>query len=132
MYFGTTLFTGVGMENPFITAIILGAVNCIGTIPGLYMVSSIHALLSIVYELVVLTESLQVEKFGRRKCLSLGAAFQCVTFLIYASLGQFALPPADGSEGNNNTIGYLMIVFACLFIFCFAATWGPMGENCFN
>ncbi|KAI5357343.1 putative major facilitator, sugar transporter, major facilitator superfamily [Septoria linicola] len=46
-------------------------------------------------------------------------------FLIYASLGQFALTNSDGTNGQ--IIGYLIIVFACLFIFVFAATWGPMA-----
>jgi SP family sugar:H+ symporter-like MFS transporter len=70
-----------------------------------------------------------VEKFGRRKCLAIAASWQCVAFLIYASLGQFALNPSGDTSDfsqNNQTVGYLMIVFACLFIFSFAATWGPM------
>ncbi|USW58232.1 Putative major facilitator, sugar transporter, major facilitator superfamily [Septoria linicola] len=103
VYFGTSLFTSVGIPNPFVTAIILGVVNCVGTIPGLYL----------------------VEQFGRRRCLTIGASSNCIMFLIYASLGQFALTNSDGT--NDQIIGYLMIVFACLFIFVFAATWGPMA-----
>lgn len=66
-----------------------------------------------------------VEKFGRRKCLMIGAGWMFVCFLIFASLGQFSLENDDGS--NNQTIGYVMIVFACLFIAAFASTWGPMA-----
>lgn len=53
--------------------------------------------------------------------------------MIYASLGQFALNPgaanaATAPAGNNNqAVGYVMIVFACLFIAAFASTWGPMA-----
>jgi MFS transporter, SP family, sugar:H+ symporter len=115
-----------------VTQIILGAVNVVTTFPGLYM----------------------VEKFGRRKCLSLGAAWMfsmfslsvpstfsrfclprhavadqdpllAVCYMVFASLGYFALENADGS--NDETIGMVMIVFACLFIAAFASTWGPMA-----
>ena len=60
------------------------------------------------------------EKFGRRKCLAIGALCQFVCFLIFASLGKFKLENADGS--NSQTIGYVMIVFTCLFIVCFSTT----------
>lgn len=46
-----------------------------------------------------------------------------VCFLIFASLGHFALGPEDNpSQG----VGYGMIVVACLFIAAFASTWGPI------
>jgi SP family sugar:H+ symporter-like MFS transporter len=48
--------------------------------------------------------------------------FMC--FLVFASLGHFALPNDDGT--SNQGIGYAMIVFACLFISGFAMTWGPI------
>ncbi|KAI5362949.1 Putative major facilitator, sugar transporter, major facilitator superfamily [Septoria linicola] len=102
-YYGTTIFAAVGLDNPFVTQIILGAVNVITTFPGLYM----------------------VEKFGRRKCLSLGAAWMFMCFMVFASLGYFALEDENGN--NRSSIGYVMIVFACLFIAAFASTWGPMA-----
>ncbi len=43
-------------------------------------------------------------------------------FLVFASCGQFALENADGT--NNQSIGYVMIIFSCLFIAAFASTWG--------
>ena len=46
----------------------------------------------------------------------------CMCFLVFASMGHFKLINADGS--NNATTGYVMIVFACLFIAAFASTWG--------
>lgn len=106
MYYGTTIFSSVGIENSFITQIILGAVNVVCTFPGLYM----------------------VEKFGRRKCLTLGALWMSACFLVFASMGQFKLEGPNGEQ--NQTAGYVMIVFACLFIAAFASTWGPMAWAC--
>ena len=108
-----------------------GAVNVGTTFPGLYF----------------------VEKFGRRKCeyspniyqfnmhlslflfipprvletndtpgLMIGAGWMFMCFLVFASCGQFALKNPNGS--NNSSIGYVMIIFACLFIAAFASTWG--------
>lgn len=97
--YGTTIFSSVGIENSFITQIILGAVNVVTTFPGLYM----------------------VEKYGRRKCLTVGALWMSACFLVFASMGQFRLERADGSM--DQTTGYVMIVFAALFIAAFASTW---------
>lgn len=91
-YYGTTVFSSVGINNSFVTQIILGAVNVVTTFPGLWF----------------------VEKFGRRKPLIIGAAWMCMCFLVFASIGQFKLVNADGT--NNQGAGYVMIVFACLFI----------------
>ncbi|CAK1358279.1 unnamed protein product [Cercospora beticola] len=102
-YYGTTIFASVGLDNSFVTQIILGAVNVVTTFPGLYM----------------------VEKFGRRKCLGLGAAWMFMCFMVFASLGYFELERPDGT--NRSNIGMVMIIFACLFIAAFASTWGPMA-----
>jgi SP family sugar:H+ symporter-like MFS transporter len=101
-YYGTTIFNSVGIANPYVTSIILGAVNFGMTFPGLYI----------------------VEKYGRRPSLIYGALWMFMCFLIFASLGHFALPNGDGT--TNQGIGYAMIVFACLFISAFAMTWGPI------
>jgi SP family sugar:H+ symporter-like MFS transporter len=45
-------------------------------------------------------------------------------FLVFSSLGHFALDPVEPS--NTRNIGYVMIIFACLFIAAFAMTWGPI------
>lgn len=120
-YYGTTVFSSVGISNSFVTQIILGAVNVVTTFPGLWF----------------------VEKFGRRKPLIIGAAWMCMCFIIFASVGQFKLVNADGT--SNQSAGYVMIIFACLFITAvslslacallrllipcaqFACTWGPMA-----
>ncbi|KAF2035340.1 general substrate transporter [Setomelanomma holmii] len=101
-YYGTTIFDSVGISNSYVTSIILGAVNFGMTFPGLYI----------------------VEKYGRRPSLIYGALWMFMCFLVFASLGHFALPNDDGT--SNQGIGYAMIVFACLFISAFAMTWGPI------
>ena len=84
------------------TSIILGAVNVATTFPGLYI----------------------VEKYGRRPSLIYGGLWMCMCFLVFSSLGHFALDPVTPS--NTQSIGYVMIIFACLFIAAFAMTWGPI------
>jgi SP family sugar:H+ symporter-like MFS transporter len=101
-YYGTTVFNSVGIKNSYVTSIILGGVNFGMTFPGLYI----------------------VEKYGRRPSLIYGALWMFMCFLVFASLGHFALPNPDGT--SNQGIGYAMIVFACLFISAFAMTWGPI------
>ena len=101
-YYGTTIFSSVGISNPYVTSIILGAVNFGTTFPGLYI----------------------VEKFGRRPSLIFGALWMFMCFLVFASLGHFALNKDDGTSSQG--VGYAMITFACLFIAGFAMTWGPI------
>lgn len=48
--------------------------------------------------------------------------FMC--FLVFASLGHFALDNGDGT--TSQPVGYAMITFACLFIAGYAMTWGPI------
>ncbi|KAL3477838.1 general substrate transporter [Aspergillus californicus] len=101
-YYGTVVFNGAGIDNTFVTQMILGGVNFGSTFGGLYV----------------------VEHFGRRKSLITGGLFMFVCFMIYASVGHFALnvdnPPATPKSGTAE------VVFACLFILGFATTWGPM------
>ncbi|KAL1962297.1 hypothetical protein VTN77DRAFT_9840 [Rasamsonia byssochlamydoides] len=101
-YYGTTTFRGAGISNSYITQMILGAVNFGTTFGGLYV----------------------VEHFGRRKSLIAGGIVMFVCFMVYASVGHFALnvnnPPSTPGAGKA------MVVFACLFITAFAMTWGPM------
>jgi SP family sugar:H+ symporter-like MFS transporter len=101
-YYGTTIFNSVGIQNSYVTSMILGAVNFCTTFPGLYI----------------------VEKFGRRPALISGALWMFMCFLVFASLGHFALDNGDGTTSQG--VGYAMITFACLFIAGFASTWGPI------
>ena len=99
-YYGTSIFKSVGIQNSYVTAMILAGVNFGSTFPGLYV----------------------VENFGRRKSLIVGALWMFVCFMVFASMGHFLL----NENKNTTTAGYVMIIFACLFITAFAMTWGPI------
>ncbi|KND89960.1 Hexose transporter 2 [Tolypocladium ophioglossoides CBS 100239] len=98
-YYGATIFKSAGISDPILTQLVLGAVNVVMTFYGLYV----------------------VEKFGRRWPLFLGALWQAVWLLIFASIGT-AHPPSE-----SKMTGVVMIASACMFIASFAGTWGPMA-----
>ncbi|KAI5463664.1 general substrate transporter [Mariannaea sp. PMI_226] len=98
-YYGATIFSSAGVDDPILTQLILGAVNVFMTFYGLYV----------------------VEKYGRRNPLYLGALWQAAWLLIFASVGT-AINPED-----NHAVGIVMIVAACMFIASFAGTWGPIA-----
>ncbi|KAE8150473.1 monosaccharide transporter [Aspergillus avenaceus] len=101
-YYGTTIFRGAGIENSYVTQMILGAVNFGTTFLGLYL----------------------IENYGRRRSLITGALWMFICFMIFASVGHFSLDREDPTR--TKTAGVVMVVFACLFILGFASTWGPM------
>ncbi|KAF9005036.1 general substrate transporter [Cyathus striatus] len=96
-YYGATIFQSVGIQDSYITQIILGAVNFGCTFGGLYV----------------------MEKFGRRWPLMLGGIWQSIWLFVFAAAGTAKDPT------NNQDIGKLMIVSACLFILGFSTTWAP-------
>ena len=98
-YYGATIFESAGIDDPIQTQLILGAVNVVCTVFGLWV----------------------VERFGRRWPLFIGAIWQAVWLAVFASMGT-ALEPE-----NNKTSGIVMIVAAALFIASFACTWGPIA-----
>lgn len=98
-YYGTTIFEGVGLKNPYVTQIILGSVNVGCTFGGLYV----------------------VQKSSRRMALIVGALWAVVCFLVYSLVGSLAL-----NQTSGNAAGNVLIVFTCLFIVSFATTWGPL------
>ena len=101
-YYGTTIFQATGINNSFVTAMILGGVNFGMTFFGLYV----------------------VERFGRRNALIVGGIGMTVNFLIFASVGAFALN--NDQPTATPAAGTAMIVFACFFIVFYATTWGPI------
>ncbi|KAL2311845.1 High-affinity glucose transporter ght5 [Schizosaccharomyces pombe] len=100
-YYGFEVFEGTGMNSPYLSALILDAVNFGCTFGGLFV----------------------LEFFGRRMPLIIGGVWQSITFFIYAAVGNRALTRKNGT--SNHRAGAVMIVFSCLFIFSFAQTWGP-------
>ncbi|QLQ78329.1 hypothetical protein HG537_0A05760 [Torulaspora globosa] len=104
-YYGTTIFKAVGLEDSFETAIILGAVNFASTFISLWI----------------------VERFGRRKCLLWGSASMAACFVVFATVGVTSLWPQGKQAPSSKSAGNVMIVFTCIFIFCFATTWAPIA-----
>ncbi|KAI9738345.1 MAG: hexose transporter hxt1 [Cirrosporium novae-zelandiae] len=102
-YYGNSIFQSTGISDSYVTQIILGGVNFGITFLGLYI----------------------VEHYGRRASLIGGALWMFVCFLVFASVGHFALDRDDPS--NTPGAGDVLIVFTCLFICGFATTWGPIA-----
>ncbi|KAI6001950.1 general substrate transporter [Pisolithus albus] len=96
-YYGATIFSSVGLSDPFVTQIILGAVNFVCTFGGMYV----------------------MERFGRRLPLICGGVWQSVWLFVFASAGTAVDPTTHAG------IGKLMIVAACMFILGYATTWAP-------
>lgn len=107
-YYGTTVFKGVGIQNSYVTAMILGGVNFGSTIFGVWM----------------------ARHFRRRESLYIAALWQFICFMIFASVGQFLFKDAANGSSIQKTAGTVMIVFACFFIVGFATTWGPLVWAC--
>ncbi|KAG9095575.1 hexose transporter hxt1, partial [Ceratobasidium sp. 370] len=98
-YYGATVFNSVGIQDSFVTQIILGAVNFGCTFLGLYV----------------------MERFGRRVPLMIGGVWQACWLFVFAAAGT----ARDPTLPENQNIGKLMIVSACLFILGYASTWAP-------
>jgi len=101
-YYGTVIFKATGINNSFVTQMILNGINFGSTFYGLYI----------------------VEHYGRRRSLIAGSFWMFLMFLIFASVGHFSLD--RNNPQNSESAGTAMIVFASLFIFGFATTWGPI------
>ncbi|KAG6889278.1 hypothetical protein C0992_005754 [Termitomyces sp. T32_za158] len=96
-YYGATIFQSVGIQDSFVTQIILGAVNFGCTFGGLYV----------------------MQRFGRRLPLIIGGIWQSCWLFVFAAAGTAKIPQ------DNPGIGKFMIVSACMFIFGYAMTWAP-------
>lgn len=101
-YYGTTIFASTGISNSYVTSIILGTVNVVATVGGMFLIS----------------------KVGRRKALIGGALWMFACFLVYSLVGSLKLSLSD--PASTPAPGSVLIVFTCLFICAFAATWGPL------
>ncbi|KAM6485948.1 general substrate transporter [Trichoderma sp. SZMC 28011] len=107
-YYGTTIFSTAHLKDPFLVQLILGAVNVATTFLAVYL----------------------VDKFGRRWPLILGALWQAVWLMIFASIGT----ATNHLKSVPSSYGVVMVLSSCMFIASFAATWGPipwivMGET---
>ncbi|KAH8899218.1 regulator of conidiation [Thozetella sp. PMI_491] len=96
MYYGTTFFNGANISNPFLITLIMQLINTISTLPGL----------------------LVVESWGRRKLLIIGAIGMAICQLLIAS---FSTATPDSLHHSQ-----ILITFVAVYIFFFAASWGPV------
>ncbi|KAK0704225.1 general substrate transporter [Apiosordaria backusii] len=101
-YFGTTFFQQLGtIQNPFFISLVTTLVNVLSTPVSFFA----------------------VEKLGRRVLLNWGGVGMVITQFIVAIVGVTEGRP----EANNDAAVKVMIAFICIYIFCFASTWGPVG-----
>ncbi|KAG5939589.1 hypothetical protein E4U53_007766 [Claviceps sorghi] len=101
-YFGTTVFAATGIEDSYVTQIILGSVNVLCTIIALWI----------------------TKRFGRRNVLMIGAAWMMMCFFVYAFVGHFALDSQNPMATPK--AGSALVTFSCLAIAAFAVSWGPL------
>lgn len=99
MYYGTTFFVGAGIQNAFLISLIINIVNTISTIPALFI----------------------IETWGRRKVLIYGAVAMAICQLLIASFS------AAVGKSMPTTANQILIIFVCIDIFFFAASWGPVA-----
>ncbi|KAB5571846.1 major facilitator superfamily transporter monosaccharide [Coniochaeta sp. 2T2.1] len=106
-YYGTQYFKNSGIKNSFTITMITSSVNVASTIPGLYF----------------------IDKWGRRPLLFWGAVGMAVSQLLVAVLG--TTTTSQDALGNiivhNVAAQKAGVAFVCIFIFFFAATWGPLA-----
>lgn len=94
--YGVQFFQSSGITDPYVTQIILSAVNLVMTFPGMWI----------------------VYKFGRREVLLVGAIVMFIGQIVTGAIGT-ALP-------GQETSGKVLIAFSCIFVAGFATTWGPV------
>ncbi|KAL2754992.1 hypothetical protein ACRALDRAFT_1043708 [Sodiomyces alcalophilus JCM 7366] len=99
MYYSTTFFDGVQIEDPYLKSLILHIINVVSTIPGL----------------------LVIETWGRRKLLMVGAIGMAICQLLIASFS------AAAGDHLAKAAQLILIVFCAINIFFFAASWGPVA-----
>ncbi|KAK8060827.1 hypothetical protein PG996_010757 [Apiospora saccharicola] len=102
-YYGTSVFAGTGISNSYITQVILGLVNVLCTVPGLYF----------------------AQRLRRKRCLFFGALWMALFLVIYASTGRFWLD--QESPQRTPAASGVLIASTALFIAGFASTWGPIS-----
>lgn len=95
-YYGATIFEGVGIPDPFVSQIILGAVNFVCTFGGLYVMERVcvpSSYIGIGLNMVI--------QFGRRLPLIYGGLWQSLWLFVFAAVGTAKDPQADQTAGKS-------------------------------
>ena len=95
LYYGSTFFKILGIENAFLVSMITTVVN-VGSTPISFWT---------------------IEKLGRRAFLIYGA----VRMLVY----EFIIAIVGTVDEGSKAASLCLIVFTCIYILFFASTWGP-------
>lgn len=106
-YYGATVFTSVGIEDSFITQIILGAVNFVCTFGGLYVMQRVRYLLpcSVVPFINTLVQ------FGRRIPLMVGGIWQSMWLFVFAAAGTAKVPADNPGIGKRKLFAKLFLYY---------------------
>ncbi|QPG74638.1 hypothetical protein FOA43_001970 [Brettanomyces nanus] len=102
-YYSNTVFKSVGLNDSYVTSIIIGVVFFVSTFVPLYT----------------------MDRFGRRVTLLVGSAAMLICLLVFATIGVKSLFPGEYGVNPKKSVGDGMIFLVCLFMFFFSATWGP-------
>jgi MFS family permease len=98
MYYSTYFFDGAHVDSPYMKSLIVNIVNVCSTFPGI----------------------LVIESWGRRKLLIIGAIGMAICQLLIASF-----TTAAGAD-LKDVAQTILVVFCAIYIFFFAASWGPV------
>lgn len=98
-YYGAFVFRSAGFTNlnPFVVQIVLGMVNVLCTLPGLYI----------------------IQNFGKRTPLIAGGLWQAAWMAVFAVVGRTGVDPDDKKAS------FALAFSACMFIAGYAMSWGP-------
>ncbi|CAL5411857.1 unnamed protein product [Camellia sinensis] len=104
MFYAPVLFQTMGFKNDasLLSAVITGTVNVASTFVSIYL----------------------VDKIGRRKLL-LQACVQM--FICQVSIGAILLTHLNTTGTMDKGLAVVVVVLVCLYVMCFAWSWGPLG-----
>jgi sugar porter (SP) family MFS transporter len=99
IYYAPTIFSSIGLGDvsAILSTIGIGALNVLVTILALFV----------------------MDKIDRKKMLIMGSCGMAVSLVLLSTASQF-------SVASSTILGYITLVFLCVYIFFFALTWGPV------
>lgn len=103
LYYGTKLFESVGIDDSYITSIILGAINA-----------------AMAYVSILVADNV-----GRKRGLFWGSMGCFICLFIFSTIGVTMID--HGGANNTKVPGIIMIVFTCLFLVLFSCSWSAIA-----
>jgi len=96
-YYGASVFQSVGIQDSFVTQIILGAVNFGCTFLGMYVMERV----SFSVTFVMANKLMYIMQFGRRIPLIVGGLWQSFWLFVFAAAGTAKDPTTDQGIGKR-------------------------------